>query len=161
MVIVPGFPPFFPLSRPQAIREHRDQWGKETEGKEVTSYRSRTCTRSIGAVMEEETQSSPSDIQLGLQTIDLTNESSAFSRSSLSPLDSSPFNILSYSPYPLAFDPKSLIVYICVCVLVRKQIARDAKETSVGGSKQKGSTRPFDIPPRQQVVHLPDQPGIF
>jgi hypothetical protein len=90
--------------------------GKRTEGKEVASYTSRTCTRSIGAVMGAETQSSSSDIQLGLQTSDLRKSNSAFSRSSLLPLDSSPSNTLPYSPYPLTFDPKSLIVYICVCL---------------------------------------------
>lgn len=116
MVIVPDLPPFFPLSRPQPIREHRDQWGRETEGKEVATHRSRTCTRCIGAVMGAETQSSPSDIHPGLQAIDLANEISAFSRSSLLPPDLSPSITLPYSPYPLAFDPKSLIVYVCVCV---------------------------------------------
>ena len=51
MLIVPDLPPFLPHSRPQPIREHRDQLRKETEGKEVASYMSRTCTRSIGAVI--------------------------------------------------------------------------------------------------------------
>jgi hypothetical protein len=124
MVIVPEFPPFFPLSRPQPTREHRDQWEKETEGKEVASNMSGTCSLSIGAVMGAETQSAPTEIRLGLHTIDLANESSAFSRSSLLPPDLSPSNILPYSPYPLAFDPKSLIVYICVCFIAKNSPRR-------------------------------------
>ena len=51
MLIVPDFPPFFPVSKPQPIREHRNEWGKETEGQEVASYMYRSCPRSIGAVM--------------------------------------------------------------------------------------------------------------
>ena len=114
MVIVPDFPPFFPVSRPQQIREHRHQWEKETEGKEVASYRSRTCTRSIGAVMGAKKHSLPlaiyiSDFEPSISPIKLRP---SHARPSYLSTRHPPH----FRPYPLTFDPKSLIAIICVCV---------------------------------------------
>jgi hypothetical protein len=108
MVIVPVFPPLFPLSRPQPIRELRDPDAKEIGGKEVFTYISWTCSQSMVTAHKHSLHlvSQTSDHRPSTSPIN----NSAFSRSSLSPLTSR------LSTHPTLDPILWLLTLNCYCV---------------------------------------------